>query len=75
MRLKNGSKEPALVLVAPLPPHPPTHQHHAEGLVNPTRTKKVTDFGYPRACRFRKRQIENIGSRSLLYQLFSKRDF
>jgi hypothetical protein len=31
--------------------------HHAEGLVNPK--EKVTDFGYPRACRFRKHQIEN----------------
>jgi hypothetical protein len=35
--------------------------HHAEGLVNPKvcAQKKVTDFGYPRACRFRKNQIEN----------------
>jgi hypothetical protein len=35
--------------------------HHAEGLVNPKvrANKKVTDFGYPRACRFRKHQIEN----------------
>jgi hypothetical protein len=35
--------------------------HHAEGLVNPKvrGQKKVTDFGYPRACRFRKYQIEN----------------
>jgi hypothetical protein len=35
--------------------------HHAEGLVNPKvlAQKKVTDFGYPRACRFRKYQIEN----------------
>jgi hypothetical protein len=33
--------------------------HHAEGLVNPkVRAKKtVTDFRYPRACRFRKHQI------------------
>jgi hypothetical protein len=34
----------------------------------------VTDFGYPRACRFRKHQIL-IGRRSYLYQLFKKRDF
>jgi hypothetical protein len=35
--------------------------HHAEGLVYPKvrAQKKVTDFGYPRACRFRKYQIEN----------------
>jgi hypothetical protein len=34
--------------------------HHAEGLVNPKvlAQKKVTDFGYPRACRFRKYQIK-----------------
>jgi hypothetical protein len=30
--------------------------------------KKVTDFGYPRACRFRKHQIENT-------YFFSKRDY
>jgi hypothetical protein len=30
--------------------------HHAEGLVDPKvlAKKTVTDFGYPRACRFRK---------------------
>jgi hypothetical protein len=35
--------------------------HHAEGLVNPKvrAQKKVTDFGYPRACRLRKHQIKN----------------
>jgi hypothetical protein len=35
--------------------------HHAEGLDNPecVNKKKVTDFGYPRAYRFRKHQIEN----------------
>jgi hypothetical protein len=35
--------------------------HHAEGLVNPKvrAQKKVTDFGYPRGCRFRKHQILN----------------
>jgi hypothetical protein len=35
--------------------------HHAEGLVNPKvhAQKKVNDFGYPRACRFRKHQIIN----------------
>jgi hypothetical protein len=35
--------------------------HHAEGLVNPKvhAQKKVTDFGFPRACRFRKHQILN----------------
>jgi hypothetical protein len=35
--------------------------HHAEGLVDPKvrAIKKVTDFGYPRACRFRKHQNEN----------------
>jgi hypothetical protein len=31
----------------------------------------VSDFGYPRACRFRIQKLK-IGSRSLLYQLFSK---
>jgi hypothetical protein len=33
--------------------------HHAEGLVNPKvrAQKKVTDFGYPRACGIRKHQI------------------
>jgi hypothetical protein len=38
-----------------------SNTHHAEGLVNPKvrDKKKVTDFGYPRACRFRKCQIEN----------------
>jgi hypothetical protein len=49
---------------------------HADGsLVNPKVRAKflVTDFGYPRACRFRKHQILN--RRSLLYQLFKKRDF
>jgi hypothetical protein len=32
--------------------------HHPEGLFNPNPMKKemVTDFGYPRACRFRKYQ-------------------
>jgi hypothetical protein len=32
--------------------------HHAEGLVDPKvlAKKPVTDFGYPRACRFRKYQ-------------------
>jgi hypothetical protein len=36
--------------------------HHAEGLVNPIvrAQKKVTDFVYHRACRFRKHQIENM---------------
>jgi hypothetical protein len=34
-------------------------RHHAEGLVDPKVLAKVTDFGYPRACRFRKHQIEN----------------
>jgi hypothetical protein len=35
--------------------------HHAEGLVDPkvSAQKKATDFGYPRACIFRKYQIEN----------------
>jgi hypothetical protein len=35
--------------------------HLAEGLVNPKVRAKilVTDFGYPRACRFRKHQILN----------------
>jgi hypothetical protein len=35
--------------------------HHAEGLVNPKvrALKKVTDFGYHSACRFRKHQILN----------------
>jgi hypothetical protein len=36
--------------------------------------KKVTDFGYPRACRFRKYQIENR-SPELTRLTFSKRDF
>jgi hypothetical protein len=33
--------------------------HHAEALVNPKviAKKHVTDFRYPRACRFRKHQI------------------
>jgi hypothetical protein len=33
--------------------------HHAEGQFNPNPMNKkiVTDFGYPRACRFRKYQI------------------
>jgi hypothetical protein len=37
-----------------------TGTHHAEGLVNPKvrGQKKVTAFGYPRECRFRKHQIE-----------------
>jgi hypothetical protein len=35
----------------------------------------VTNFGYPRACRFRKHQILKIGRRSYLYQLFKNRDF
>jgi hypothetical protein len=36
--------------------------HHAEGLVNPKvlPNKKVTDFGYPKACRFRKHQIPEL---------------
>jgi hypothetical protein len=35
--------------------------HHAEGLEYPKvrGQKKVTEFGYPRARRFRKYQIEN----------------
>jgi hypothetical protein len=35
--------------------------HNAEGLNNPKvrAQKKVTHFGYPRAYRFRKHQIEN----------------
>jgi hypothetical protein len=51
--------------------------HHAEGLVdpNPMNKKTVTAFRYPRACRFRKHQNEKRFPRSLLYQLFSKRDF
>jgi hypothetical protein len=42
-------------IVALCPPH------HAEGLVDPNRLeyKMKTDFGYPRACRFRKYHIEN----------------
>jgi hypothetical protein len=50
-----------------------TTPHHAEGLVKPklsARAKKVTDIVYPRACKFKLK----IGFRSLLYQLFSKRD-
>jgi hypothetical protein len=37
------------------------HPLDAEGLVNPKvrAQQKDTDFGYPRACRFRKHQIEN----------------
>jgi hypothetical protein len=52
--------------------------HHAEGRVDPnTQYKKtVTGFEYPRACRFRKYQIENRSwELSSAYQLFSKRDF
>jgi hypothetical protein len=50
--------------------------HHAEGLVNPKvlAQKKVTDFGYPRACRFRKHQILNR-SQELPLPTFKKRDF
>jgi hypothetical protein len=35
--------------------------HHAEGQFNPNPMNKkiVTDFEYPRACRFRKYQIKN----------------
>jgi hypothetical protein len=46
---------------------------HAEGLVDPKVRvqKKVTDFGYPRACTLRKLKI---GYGSSLYQLFSKCD-
>jgi hypothetical protein len=35
--------------------------HHAEGQVDPDdlAKKSVTDFGYPRACRYRKYQFEN----------------
>jgi hypothetical protein len=37
---------------------------------------KITVFGYPRACRFRKHHIENrLPSGPSLYQLCSKRDF
>jgi hypothetical protein len=38
------------------------HSHHAEGLVDPNLMKKkmVTDFGYPRACRFRIYQINRL---------------
>jgi hypothetical protein len=35
--------------------------------------KKVSDFGYPRACRFRKHQIENMFP-ELAVPTFSKRD-
>jgi hypothetical protein len=46
--------------------------HHAEGLVNPKvlAEKKVTDFGYPRACRFTKHQIENRSSELRLLTFF-----
>jgi hypothetical protein len=38
--------------------------HHAEGLVDPKvlAKKTVTDFGYPRACRFRKDKKINRSS-------------
>jgi hypothetical protein len=36
--------------------------------------KKVTDFGYPKACRFRKHQILNR-SPELALPTFKKRDF
>jgi hypothetical protein len=36
--------------------------HHAEGLVDPKVLAKKTDFGYPRACRFRKYQKINRSS-------------
>jgi hypothetical protein len=52
--------------------------HHAEGLVDPNSQykKTVTGFRYPRACRFRKYQLENRSDHgSSLNQLFSKRDF
>jgi hypothetical protein len=37
--------------------------HQAEGLINPKvlAKKAVTDFGYPRACRIRKYQIDRLG--------------
>jgi hypothetical protein len=40
---------------------PKRHTHHAERLVDPKvlAKKTVTDFGYPRACRFRKCQKIN----------------
>jgi hypothetical protein len=36
--------------------------HHAEGLVDPNLMykKTVTGFRYPRACRYRKYQFENV---------------
>jgi hypothetical protein len=38
--------------------------HHAEVVLNPNlmNQKMVTDFGYPRACRFRKTLNENRSS-------------
>jgi hypothetical protein len=50
----------------------------AEELINPKvrAQKKVTDFGYPGPEHVDSENIKlKIGSRSLLYQLFSKRDF
>jgi hypothetical protein len=46
--------------------------HHAEGLANPKvlAQKKVTDFGYPRACRFRKYQNLNRSPGLLLPTFF-----
>jgi hypothetical protein len=45
---------------------------HAEGLVNPKvrAQKKVTDFGYPRAFRFRKHQNENRFPELILPTIF-----
>jgi hypothetical protein len=54
------------------------HAHHAEVVFNPNpmNQKSKTDFGYPRACRFRKTLKENrLCNGSFLYKLFSKRDF
>jgi hypothetical protein len=49
---------------------------HAEGLINPkVSAKKVTDFrSDPEHVDSENIKLK-IGSRSLLYQLFSKRDF
>jgi hypothetical protein len=57
----------------PISVHAP---HHAEGIVNPKvrAQEKVTDFGYPRACRFRKHQILNR-SPELPLPTLKKRDF
>jgi hypothetical protein len=53
------------------PLHRAQGPHHAEGLVNPKMRvqKNITDFRYPRACRFRKTiQTNQFSSPTVLEQ-------